>query len=77
MVTANIDKKTYKYHQMDSLSVNEQKALGKAIIGFGNLKKAVEHTGLSESTIKRAKAGMRVNPDTRSKLIAYLNSEKK
>lgn len=75
MPTANIIKKAYLFSELQELSVNEQKRLATALLGFGNLKKAVRETRLAEQTLKRASVGMRVNPDTASKIRKFLKRQ--
>lgn len=67
-------RKTYPAEDRQPLLENERKELGKAIIGFGNLKKVVVATGITGTTIKHAIAGFLLNPPTRERLRNYLNS---
>jgi len=75
MPTANIIKKAYLFSELQKLSVNEQKRLASALMGFGNLKKTVRETKLAEQTLKRASVGMRVNPDTAAKIRKFLKRQ--
>lgn len=78
MIDTKITKKPTKQHfsneDFAALEVNDQKRLVNAIIGHGNLKKAVMSTGLTNFTIKRAAMGFRVNPDTMDRIKKYLQA---
>lgn len=65
---------TYPVSERLPLLENERNKLGKAIVGFGNLKKVVKATNVSEPTIKHAIHGFSLNPPTRERLRNYLKS---
>lgn len=65
---------TFPVSERQPLFEDERNQLGKEIVGFGNLRKVVKATGVSEPTIKHAIHGFQLNPPTREKLRSYLNS---
>ncbi len=61
--------------RMILLESGEKSGLRRKITGHGNLKAAIQSTGLSEGTLKRAIMGFPVKEPTAVKIRNYLNPQ--
>lgn len=67
-------KKNYPSAELQPLTETERTVLANAVIGHGNMVKAVGIAGVSDVTIRRAIAGFKLNPDTRKGINKLLNT---
>lgn len=73
-MNANIDKTNDTQVIKAPLSKKERSALKNKITGWGRLANAVTKTKLNEGTLKRAVAGMDVQPETAEKIRSFLSN---